>query len=387
MNRALGVVATYAFLSSMAYGQPKRYERGHEFFLQARAGVSNEDLGQGYDLKLSSFGVPRVFPAKHSSRAANQFEFQYTEIQDQFLLEAHAKGLAMSGGMKASQDVRHMFIHAFHVKRVDKLVVEGKTAANSPATLVPVEIYYGWAADILVQGTKANFTAKARADLVKVGADLQSIASKNNLTWRVSLKGLKKKPGSLSKLVMSSPEAIVGQFEVAPTPVPIYVRYRALKPIQTSGIGWSTKQPIKRGLYRIEIVELRIKATKTNGKPWDAGWGKSKLPDPEVRLHVLLDQDGDKKPDTPAGPPHATAFTKNTLTPNCAAIEAKSIFLDSPKYIGISVIDKDLSNHDPVGQTSGSYPLAELVKHLGKEIPLPCDGAIESLKIRVSLAR
>ncbi len=51
------------------------------------------------------------------------------------------------------------------------------------------------------------------------------------------------------------------------------------------------------------------------------------------------------------------------------------------------MIDKDLSNHDPVRQTSGSYPLAELVKHLGKEIPLPCDGAIESLKIRVSLAR
>jgi hypothetical protein len=368
-----------------AAAQGKDFPAGQEFFFQSQPGASKEDLGRGYDLTLSSTGIGRAFPLRVSSRKANRFEFKYTHVQDDFSLKANAKYLGLSGSLDAAKKRRFQFIHAYHVMRVDKLEVDTWTPQGK-GHLVPIEVWYGWSVDILVSGSKTDFTAKARANLVKVGADLDAVISKNNLTRRVTLRGLKQKGGKIGRLVLSSPEAIVNQFEVAPEPVPIYVRYKSTKPIHATPIAWSAKKPILRGVYRVEVVSLRLKAKKANGKGWDIGWGKKALPDPIVQLITWVDADGDRKPDGPAQV-QASSFDKDTLTPKCAGIAAQTIFLDKPLYIEFAVADKDLSKPDPIGTSGIALPMAELAQRVGEQISVPCNGQIEQLVIRVVVAR
>ncbi|MCB9639265.1 MAG: hypothetical protein H6728_08190 [Myxococcales bacterium] len=95
------------------------------------------------------------------------------------------------------------------------------------------------------------------------------------------------------------------------------------------------------GVYNVRIVEYEVKDKKENGKNWDWGFGKAKLPDVVIKLkigkyEVTTDKIQDK--------------TMHTFT----AGASKTIAIKKGMDVNLEVLDSDLNKFDKIGQTAES---------------------------------
>lgn len=95
------------------------------------------------------------------------------------------------------------------------------------------------------------------------------------------------------------------------------------------------------GVYKIRIVEFDVKDKKENGKSWDPGFGKMKLPDVIVSLKIGNDTiESPKQQDTTS-----FKFTDDV---------SKTIPIKKGLAVTLEVYDKDIRSKETIGQTAES---------------------------------
>ena len=129
-----------------------------------------------------------------------------------------------------------------------------------------------------------------------------------------------------------------------------------------SSVAWAD------GDYILTLNKVSVAPTNSDGKPWDLGMGKSKLPD----LFVSISIDGSYVLQTALDKNMASVISKATT---------KAFDLSKASHLEVIVFDKDVSGDDLIG----SVKTAISPEKLGS-LALSA-GAIKSLGLTLSLTR
>lgn len=95
------------------------------------------------------------------------------------------------------------------------------------------------------------------------------------------------------------------------------------------------------GVYTVRVVEYEVKDKKENGKPWDWGFGRAKLPDVVIKVKIGKNEIVTPKVQDQA----AHVFT---------SAEGKTFAIKKGEEINVEVLDSDLNKFESIGQTAES---------------------------------
>ena len=121
---------------------------------------------------------------------------------------------------------------------------------------------------------------------------------------------------------------------------------------------------LAKGKHRLVEVGVTVRETKRNGNPWD-----QPAPEPDPRIEVWL-----------AGKRVAACDTRDSHEATCEL--DKTITIDADTVIEFKVIDKDIAEHDRIGEAR----LAELTRHGTRDenLPMQTRGQLESAHFRLA---
>jgi hypothetical protein len=311
----------------------EKIEPGQTFVLAAPVGTTTEILGMGFDDHLSEFDAAgnrhRAFAMKHKKVPENQYFAQFEQIDNEFKRQAHARFLTSSMNVGFSQEKRYMVLRVYQLKEVATLEPSKPLDATY---LVAQKIYYGWALNVVIEGELSTFTSEAAAELSTAGVDIEATVKRYNLKKYVHLVGLEAKDKSHIPIALD-PAKFNEEFRVADTPAPIFVEYKVMKELFSPKLSWQ-RTGFSPGRYRLTSVSFKVAGTKADGRAWDAMGGR-----PDPFLTILLD-----------GTPVDTCLQKDVFEGQCTS--EKVVTLTENSALQINVLDKDLSEHDPIGTAS-----------------------------------
>jgi hypothetical protein len=306
---------------------------GQTFVLAAPVGTTTDLLGMGFDEQLSEFDAAgnrhRAYAPKYKRIPENQYFAQFEQLDNEFKLKAHARFLTSSMNVGFSQEKRYMVLRVYQLKEVATLE---PTKQLEAVPLVAQKIFYGWALNVVIEGDLSTFTAEAAAELTSAGADIESTVKRYSLKKYVHLVGMEAKTkGHIS--VALDPAKFNDEFRVSDTPAPIFVEYKVMKELFSPKLSWQ-RSGFSPGRYRLSEVSFKIEETKKNGNPWDALNGR-----PDPLISVVID-----------GVQVDTCLRKDVFEGQCTS--EKVVTLTEQSSLQLNVLDKDLSEHDPIGTAS-----------------------------------
>jgi hypothetical protein len=306
---------------------------GQTFVLAAPVGTTTDLLGMGFDEQLSEFDAAgnrhRAFAPKYKKVPENQYFAQFEQIDNEFKLQAHARFLSSSMNVGFSQEKRYMVLRVYQLKEVATLEPSKSLEA---VPLVAQKIYYGWALNVVIEGDLSTFTSEASAELTTAGADIESTVKRYNLKKYVHLVGLEAKNKGHIPIALD-PAKFDEEFRVSDTPAPIFVEYKVVKELFSPKLSWQ-RSGFSPGRYRLTSVSFKVAETKADGRAWDAVGGR---PDPFIT--VMID-----------GAPVDTCLQKDVFAGQCPS--EKVVTLTDQSTLQIDVLDKDISENDPIGTAS-----------------------------------
>lgn len=372
----IGALLVFLVIGQAAMGEPSVASpasdvvvvpKGTNLLLPAKMGTDHTILGKGFSSTLTEVDdagqVPRAYPPRLKTIRISNYKADFVRVENKFELNAYANYLLARFNMKAQSNQRYAALRVYQLGKIDELVRKGPPTGH--AHVVATRVYYGWALYYVIYGSEADFTLGAAAELGKLGGGFDITLKEYNLKSQLDFAGLtQKQKGAVS--IVTDLKGVQEEFKISQTPAPVFVEYTVVKDITSEAIAWSKHARIVPGKYQIYIDELKVNQKKVNGKPWD--WGSTADP----LVNVMLD-----------GQLVATSHERDTITPKCTDINGKVIQVGSNSVLQIVVIDKDLSDNDPIGET---LPLPLLTQGRARsafDIAIKPGGALNRVRIRL----
>jgi len=386
--KAAHLVLLLASLGGSAFAGNATFNTGATFLGPAPEGVAPSHLGMGLSVGMSvkerGKRIPAAFANAVTTRAEGTYGVAHQAIENHRDYTANWKFIGAKGTAETYTATRRtLIIHAYRLAKVDALDTQG-APANPPATFTPSEIWYGWLASLVVEGSPEVFTAELQAKLLAEGCDVLALAKQHGLTTRTVLRGLD--PGEAqASWVASSPQALLESFEADPEPTPILVRYLHCRPLATPQVEWARERPaaavgaLPSGEFSLTILEFAI-APKNDGKDWDPFGG---LPDTVVAVGVFRLRPGSNE--NLGGTKMYSETVLNTLEPKLELVKNRfHMTADTHCVLVLEARDEDSGKFEEIGKIKGQYKLHEL-ESFPAELDLTdaCEGSIAKLRIRI----
>ncbi|ACY15384.1 hypothetical protein [Haliangium ochraceum] len=359
----LALLVPVATASADDIEQVERLPPGHELVVAAPLGTTSDILGRGFDQSISDIGpggkLMRAYPPVFEEVPVKQYLVHYESIENALELNANARFLFAGAGVKQQDNHRYMILRVSYIDRVAVLRPEGEPLVDSD--LYASKLFYGWAFHLIVEGESSSFTTDVAAKLREVseaGAELKSAVNEHRLRAHVQAIGLQaKETGAV--VFATTPEQVKQSFKASEVSVPILVEYRTRRELAIKALPWK-RDELTPGTYRLD-VRLEVMGSKADGRPWDGGGGP---PDPVVRLFI----DGVLK---------ASCKQQNSAVHLC--LNGLNVEIGAESMIQMSVVDMDLSAHDPIGEVGPWQPIGHA--DLNKPAFLPAQGQIKSVEV------
>lgn len=336
---------------------PESYNRGETIMIPAPIGVDSEVLGIGYRNQISEANSERVFSTEFRRISENIYRSSFVLQQNIFQRDATLKAFNFVGfNTSELHQKRFALLTVYSISEVARIESDfSKSVSN--IDFYASAIYYGWALNVLIDGSVTDFTKSIAANLEsfnQIGGSIKRKIESYNLRTDIFLRGLQAKS--------SSPEIVLdwndvkNHFDIG-EPQPIFIEYTFLKSYNTDQITWS-EQNIIPGDYRLIEVGAEIAKSKSNGRNWDF----SGPPDPFVDVYIngeLVLKDGP---------------SKNNFSPKFQP--SRTITITRDMILQFDFIDKDLSEHDEIGRAQIQYN--EIINgSLNKPIELVVTGQVK----------
>jgi hypothetical protein len=277
----LVAIAT-SLLVRPAAAQQTSYDRGEKVVLPAPVGIDDQAIGMGYPLDLSRLDATRVIDNEVRTVSESSYRALFRKQTNTFELNASASALGLiNASASTSTQKRHAVLTVYSVSDVARLAASPAQAKGANADLFVSKIYYGWALNVVIEGSSTSFTtgvASSLQDMVGAGGSIEAVMEENNLRSEVILRGLESKSGTPP--VALTWQAVQRQFEIG-DPQPILVEYTFLRDVSPTPIKWKDRT-LTPGEYRLTEVSASVSRSKGNGRDWDFASG----PDAVIEIYA-----------------------------------------------------------------------------------------------------
>lgn len=386
--KAAHLVLLLAALGGFGFAGNATFNTGTTFLGPAPQGVVPSHLGMGLSASMSikerGKRIPAAFANTVETTTQERYGWAHQAIENHRDYVANWKYIGAKGSASTyTSDRRTLILHAYKVAKIDALDTQG-AAAKPPATFTPSEIWYGWLASLVIEGSPGVFTAELRAKFLAEGCDVLALAKQHGLTTRTVLRGLRPRDGG-SSWVPSSPQALLEGFEAEPEPAPILVRYLHCRPLATPEVEWTRERPpaavgaLPSGEFTLTILEFAV-TPKNGGKDWDPFGG---LPDTVIAVGVFRLRPGSNE--NVGGTKMYSETVLNTLEPELKLNPNRfRMTADTYCVLVLEARDEDSGKFEEIGKIKGQYKLHEL-ESFPAELDLTdaCEGSIAKLRIRI----
>lgn len=362
------IIALLVLFCNSVYSEDNTFlfNKGRSLKVAAPEGITDKVLGMGYDVNFNELNF-QVFKGKKNTTTEATYESNYTEIKNSLEYNAYAKAFSlMKGGINKHTQKRYAVLTIYAIDKTVSFEVEGSPIGN--ADFYVAKIHYGWSLNYIISGESSVFNTDVSANLEKiigVGGDLKYTTTQFNLQQELKLKGLTTKVEGVT--IARSPAETLNKFQKSKNSVPILIEYKAVKDVNTRGIEWISPY-FKEGTYILQSVEYKVSERKSDGKHWDAGFGRTMNPDIMVKL--FLD---DQEINSELGEKDSFSASINF---------SKQINLKSNSIIKMQFFDKDINENDFIGEAKITFEQLSKLK-VSDDIDLNTNGQLQNCKIKL----
>ena len=250
-------------------------------------------------------------------------------------LRANASLLGIgSASINPKTDRRYAVYRAWQITEIHEIDDTREQRPAPPgATWYLARIHYGYAYQVVFTGNKRSFHAGVKAKFLSASGGIERFASENKLEMKVIGSGLQ--PDGKA-IFAKTPDQITQHYKARSSPSPIFVEYRlipgATMPPDES-LTWEEEPEFTAGRYKVTSIQIWV-GPRSGGLSWDVGGG---APDPMVDVYIGKERFYScRERDVPVGQPMI-------CNPD------KTVIVSPESFIAVSVVDKDLAEHDVIG--------------------------------------